>query len=161
MSPRTGSPFTKHSISSCPAKPVVRVGVRCQWSMRPPILALESLVRGFLAEGPGLFCLLPTLLTFGESLIHRHPGHICGAGPGKLFLLADSFLGPYPAPSGMCPQPMASLLAPGSQHLFTRSLSSQSNKGCPAPSVPPRRGIGLDTAVGQHECSWHLRGWWC
>ena len=53
------------------------MGVICQWSMRPPILTLESLVschledwqgplasQGFLAGVRGLFCLFPKLLTF-------------------------------------------------------------------------------------------------
>lgn len=55
------------------------VGVRCQWSMRPNILALKSFVsgqledwqgspasHGFLVGSPGLFCLFPKLLTFGN-----------------------------------------------------------------------------------------------
>lgn len=54
------------------------VGVRCQWSMRPTVLALKSFVsgqledwqgspasHGFLVGSPGL-CLFPKLLTFGN-----------------------------------------------------------------------------------------------
>lgn len=86
--------------------------------------ALESLVggqledwqgppanQGFLAGGPGHFCLFPKLLTFG--LISRLSSCTCRAEPGKLFRWADSFPVPRPAPSGVCPQPLASLLVPG------------------------------------------------
>lgn len=80
VSSRTGSPFTKHPVSSFPpAIPLVGVGVRCQWFTKPTILALESLVgvqlknwqdlpasQVFLAGGPGFFCLFPKLLTFGN-----------------------------------------------------------------------------------------------
>lgn len=69
------------SIQSLPVLPYPRLewGVRCHWSMRTTILALESLVggqledwqgppanQGFLAGGPGHFCLFPNLLTFGN-----------------------------------------------------------------------------------------------
>lgn len=71
---------TKHPASSCPPMHTFGcVGVRCQWSMRPNILALKSFVsgqledwqaspasHGFLVGSPGLLCLFPKLLTFGN-----------------------------------------------------------------------------------------------
>lgn len=121
VSPGTGSPFTKHPVSSCCAPdPSVGVGVTCQWPLRPLLLALEFLVgcqrgnwqglsasQGFLAEGCGLFCLFPKVV----DLMSRPSSCTCRVGPGKLFLLADSFPVPHSVPSGICPR--ASLLAPG------------------------------------------------
>lgn len=95
--------------------------------MRPPILALDSLLdgqwedwqsppdsQGFLTRALAFFACSLGLLTF-SSLLSRLSS-ICRAEPGKLFLLADSFLVPCPAPSGFSP----SLVVTVFLHLFAK-----------------------------------------
>lgn len=89
--PQTGSLFTKHPISSCLLVPLVGIRVICQWSTRPPILTLESLVsgqledwqdplasQGFLAGGCGLFSLFRKLLTFENRPDEQTPATLVG-----------------------------------------------------------------------------------
>lgn len=63
------------------------------------------------------------------GLISRLPNHTCRLEPVKLFLLVDSFSVLPLAPDGVYPQPVASLLVPGSQCFLTHSLILRAIKG--------------------------------
>lgn len=170
--PKSGSPFTEHPISSCPPIPPIGVGVRCHWSMRTTVLALESLVggqledwqgppanQGFLAGSPGHFCLFPKLLTFGnrpdKQILQLHLyGRGREAVPLGRLLPSASPCTPWCLPTafGFSPSPGVAALP----HSFSKS--SQSNKGYPEPLAPPGPGVvwGSDYAVRQQRGSQRL-----
>lgn len=130
--------------------------------MRPPILALDSLLdgqwedwqsppdsQGFLTRALAFFACSLGLLTF-SSLLSRLSS-TCRAEPGKLFLLADSFLVPCPATQWLLSQPCGHSI-PSPVH---RVLS---NKGYSTPAAAPGRGgWGWDHATRQQEAATPVR----
>lgn len=157
----------KQELNLCLPRRLVGIGVICQWSLRPPVLTLMSLVscqledwvgplasQGFLAGGHGLFCLLPELLTFEDGPLAAHVGE--GLGSCSFWPTASWCLAPHLAASAQSPWFSPSLKI--TVLLHPPSKSSQSNKACPEPWLLPGLSVwGSDSARGNARAAAPVR----